>query len=83
MDPTHPPKVQNPIGRPAYHPTTKPHPVYNQTSTKPPAQYNPIGTTRPPAMIATAQQQQQIVEQEQEKVEVVCVDLWQKEVVSN
>jgi hypothetical protein len=55
MDPTHPPKVQNPIGRPAYHPTTKPHPVYNQTSTKPPAQYNPIGTTRPPAMIATAQ----------------------------
>jgi hypothetical protein len=62
MDPTHPPTVHNPIGRPAYHPTTKPHPVYNQTTNRPPnmatdmpAVYNPIGTTRPPAMIATTQ----------------------------
>lgn len=60
MDPTHPPKVQDPIGRP-HHPTTKPHPVYNQTTTKPPtanmvttmpAVYNPIGTM-PPATIST------------------------------
>lgn len=60
MDPTHPPKVHNPIGRPAYHPTTAPHPVYNQTTTQPPtmvtsmpAVYNPIGTTMPPATITT------------------------------